>query len=85
MSETVVIRTRRTTRAQLQDLAREDGTSAIDALDRLVREATETRLLRAVTDDLSSLPDPTETMDIASWDATLADGLDRGEDFSAWR
>ena len=84
MPETVVIRARRETRDQLHDLAKEDGTTAIDMLERLIRAATETRLLTAVATDLSSAPEDTES-EPAAWDTSLMDGLDPGEDFSSWR
>lgn len=83
MLETVVIRARRETRDLLHDLAREDGATAIDMLERLIRETAETRLRRAVVADLSSLA-ATET-ELAVWDASLADGLEQDEDFASWR
>jgi hypothetical protein len=84
MPATVIIRARPETRDLLRDLARVDGASAIDTLEHVVREAAEARLLKAVVADLSSTPSHTEA-ELAVWDATLADGLDPDEDFSAWR
>jgi hypothetical protein len=83
MPETVVIRARRETRDLLHDLAREDRATAIDTLERLIRETAEARLCQAVISDLSS-PAVAEP-GLAAWDATLADGLDRDEDFASWR
>lgn len=83
MPETVVIRARRETRDLLQDLARADGATAIDMLERLIRETAEARLRRAVSSDLSS-PATTEP-ELAAWDVSLADGLDQDEDFASWR
>jgi hypothetical protein len=86
MPETVVLRARLETRSRLRELAREDGATVIDTLDRLVREAAETRLLAAVVADLSPAPGREETeLELASWDVSLGDGLDSGEDFSSWR
>lgn len=82
MPETVVIRARRETRDLLNDLARADGATAIDMLERLIRETAEARLRRAVVSDLSS---PAAEPELAAWDATLADGLDQDEDFASWR
>lgn len=82
MLETVVIRARRETRDLLNDLARADGATAIDMLERLIRETAEARLRRAVASDLSS---PSAKPELAAWDATLADGLDQDEDFASWR
>ncbi len=83
MPETVVIRARRETRDLLHDLAREEGATAIDVLERLIRETAEARLRRAVVADLSCTAaiEP----EVAIWDALLADGLDRDEDFASWR
>jgi hypothetical protein len=83
MPETVVIRARRETRDLLHDLARADGATAIDMLERLIRETAEARLRRAVASDLSS-PAATEP-EPAVWDASLADGLNQDEDFASWR
>jgi|HubBroStandDraft_4_1064222.scaffolds.fasta_scaffold15907_4 hypothetical protein len=83
MLETVVIRARRETRDLLHDLAREDGATAIDMLERLIRETVEARLRRAVACDLSS-PTAAEP-ELAVWDASLADGLDQDEDWASWR
>jgi hypothetical protein len=84
MATTVVIRARPETRDLLNHLAQEDGTTAIDTLERLIRGAAEARLLTALATDLAAAPerDPEE---LVVWDATLADGLDPDEDFSAWR
>jgi hypothetical protein len=84
MLETVVIRARRETRDQLHDLAKEDGTTVIDTLERLIREAAEARLLTALATDLSSPPELTGS-EPSVWDASLMDGLDPSEDFSSWR
>lgn len=84
MPETVVIRARRETRDLLHDLAREDGATAIDMLERLIRETAEARLRQAVASDLSS--STTTEPEPAVWDASLADGLDQDEDdFASWR
>lgn len=83
MPETVVIRARRETRDLLHDLAQEEGATAIDMLERLIRETVEARLRRAVAADLSS-PATTEP-ELAAWDASLADGLEQDEDFASWR
>jgi hypothetical protein len=82
MPSTVVLRARPETRDLLNHLAREDGATAIDTLERLIRGAAEERLLAALATDLSA---PPESEEAAAWDTTLADGLDPGEDFSAWR
>jgi hypothetical protein len=82
MSPTVVIRARPESRDLLNRLAREDGATAIDTLERLIRGAAEERLLAALATDLSA---PSEREEAATWDATLADGLDPDEDFSSWR
>lgn len=84
MSATVVLRARSETRSLLRELANEDGTTVIDTLDRLVREAAEARLLGAVVADLSSAKGCDEA-ESAGWDASLGDGLDPDEDFSSWR
>lgn len=84
MPETVVIRARRETRDLLNDLAQEDGATAIDTLERLVREAAEAHLLKAVTMDLSSPAEVAEA-EFAAWDGTLADGLNSDESFASWR
>jgi hypothetical protein len=84
MPTTVVIRARSKTRDLLRDLAKEDGASVIDTLERLIREAAEARLLDAVVADLSTAPERDRT-ELASWDASLGDGLDPDEDFSSWR
>jgi hypothetical protein len=85
MPATVVIRARPETRELLQHLAREEGTSAIETLARLVRSAAEMRLLDALAVDLASAPPRRDRAERAAWDATLEDGLDLDEDFSAWR
>ncbi len=82
MSPTVVIRARPETRDLLNHLAREDGATAIDTLERLIRGAAEERLLAALAIDLAVSPEREES---AVWETTLADGLDPDEDFSAWR
>ncbi len=84
MSSTVVIRARSETRDLLNRLAREDGTTAIDTLECLIRDAAEARLLAVLTTDLASAPER-DHKDLAAWDVVLADGLDPDEDFSAWR
>ncbi|MGA2164178.1 MAG: toxin-antitoxin system protein [Solirubrobacteraceae bacterium] len=84
MPETVIIRARRETRDLLRDLAEVDGATAIDTLERVIREASEARLLKALTADLSSAPERDEA-ELAEWDVTLEDGLDPDEDFSSWR
>jgi predicted DNA-binding protein len=84
MPETVIIRARPETRDQLRDLAKEEGTTAIDTLERLIREAAEARLLTAVVTDLSFASEATEP-ELAAWDDSLMDGLHPGEDFSSWR
>jgi hypothetical protein len=84
MPTTVVLRARLETRDLLRELAKENEATVIDTLDRLVREAAETRLLGAVVADLSSVPERDQT-ELASWDASLGDGLDPDEDFSSWR
>jgi hypothetical protein len=84
MPTTVVIRARLETRDLLHDLAKEDGTTVIDTLDRLIREAAEARLLGAVVADLSCVRENNQD-ELASWDASLADGLDPDDDFSSWR
>lgn len=84
MSTTVVLRARQETRGLLRELARADGATVIDTLDRLVKEAAEARLLGTVAADLSPTSDREQT-DLASWDASLGDGLDPDEDFSGWR
>jgi hypothetical protein len=84
MPSTVVIRARPATRDLLQQLAQEDGATAIDTLEQLIREAAEARLLEAVAADLAVVS-KREQDEQAAWDATLGDGLDPDEDFSAWR
>ena len=84
MPDTVIIRARRETRDLLHELAQDDGATAIDTLERLIREAAEARLLKAVVTDLSAALEATES-ELMIWDASLADGLDPAEDFSAWR
>jgi hypothetical protein len=84
MPSTVVIRARPETRDLLNHLAKEAGTTAIDTLERLVRGASETRLLAALATDLAA-PSSREQEELASWDTALADGLDPDEDFSVWR
>jgi hypothetical protein len=84
MPSTVVIRARPETRNLLQRLAKEDRATAIDTLERLVKEAAEERLLNAVASDLADAP-ARERDELAAWDVTLSDGLDPDEDFSAWR
>lgn len=68
----------------MRDLAEVDGATAIDTLERVIREASEARLLKALTADLSSAPERDEA-ELAEWDVTLEDGLDPDEDFSSWR
>jgi hypothetical protein len=84
MPNTVVIRARPETRDLLNHLAREDGTTAIDTLERLIRGAAEARLLAALATDLA-VPSGSDRENLAVWDAALQDGLDPDEDFSAWR
>jgi hypothetical protein len=84
MPDTVVIRARPATRALLRELAEANGASAIDTLERVIREAAEQRLLGALTDDLSLVREGDEA-ERRAWDATLIDGLDPSEDFSSWR
>jgi hypothetical protein len=84
MPETVIIRARRETRDLLRDLAQVDGATAIDTLERVIREASEVRLLKALISDLSSAPERGEA-ELAAWEVTLEDGLDPDEDFSSWR
>ena len=84
MPTTVVIRARPETRDLLNHLAREDGTTAIDTLERLIRGAAEARLLAALAIDLAA-PSERDRDEFAAWDTTLNDGLDPDEDFSAWR
>jgi hypothetical protein len=83
MPQTVVIRARPETRDLLHQLAQDSDATAIDTLERLVREASEARLLEAVASDLSSAPESTDA-GLAAWDVSLADGLDPHEDFSSW-
>jgi hypothetical protein len=84
MPETVIIRARRETRDLLRGLAQVDGATAIDTLERVIREASEVRLLKALTADLSSAPERGEA-ELVGWEVTLGDGLDPDEDFSSWR
>jgi hypothetical protein len=84
MPSTVVIRARPETRDLLNHLAKEDGTTAIDTLERLVRGASEKRLLAALATDLAA-PSSRAREELAVWDVALTDGLDPDEDFSAWR
>jgi hypothetical protein len=84
MPPTVVIRVRPQTRDLLHQLAQDSDETAIDTLERLVREASEAQLLKAVASDLSSALESTDT-ELAAWDASLVDGLDPHEDFSSWR
>jgi len=49
-----------------------------------IRSAAEARLLAALATDLAA-PSGSDGEDLAAWDAMLGDGLDPGEDFSAWR
>jgi hypothetical protein len=84
MQKTVVIRARPETRDLLHQLAQESDATAIDTLERLVREASEALLLVAVASDLWSAPESTDA-ELAVWDASLTDGLDPDEDFSSWR
>ena len=84
MSTTVVIRARPETRDLLNHLAQEEGATAIDTLERLIRDAAEARLLSALAADLAA-PAERDPEESAVWDSTLADGLDPGEDFLAWR
>ncbi len=84
MLSTVVIRARPETRDLLNHLAREDGTTAIDMLERLIRDAAEARLLAALATDLAA-PSEGDREDSAAWDIALMDGLDPDEDFSTWR
>jgi hypothetical protein len=84
MPSTVVIRARPETRDLLNRLAREDGTTAIDTLEGLIRDAAEARLLAGLAADLAAAPERDQE-DLIAWDGVLADGLDPDEDFSAWR
>jgi hypothetical protein len=84
MPSTVVIRARPETRDLLNELARSDGMTAIDELERLIRDVAEARLLAALATDLDDASGHGDE-DSSDWDATLRDGLDPGEDFSAWR
>jgi hypothetical protein len=84
MPDTVVIRARPETRDLLNHLAREDGATAIDTLERLIRGAAEARLLAALATDLA-VPAERDREQLGTWDATLADGLDPSEAFSTWR
>lgn len=92
MPETVIIRARRETRDLLRELAEVDGATAIDTLERVIREASEALLLKALTADLSAAPERDEAepaecdeAELAEWEVTLEDGLDPNENFSSWR
>ncbi len=84
MPRTVMMRARPETRDLLAELAQQEQASAIDTLDRLVRQAHEHRLLDAVEHDLTAQASAIAA-DVAAWDHTLGDGLDPDEDFSGWR
>ncbi len=84
MPKTVMVRARPETRDLLAQLARQEEASAVDTLDRLVREAHERRLLAAVQQELTAHAAEVAA-DVATWDHTLQDGLDPGEDFAGWR
>jgi len=75
-----MVRARPETRDRLRTLAKAQGTTAIELLDRLVREYQDRLLL----DAFETLP-PAAGHDRAAWDETLVDGLDPTEDFSSWR
>lgn len=82
--EAVMIRARASTRDALRELADADNLSLIEALDRLVKNAREARLLIEVTttlnDHVHAVVAETETFDAAAG----AEGLDPDEDFSDW-
>ena len=63
MSTTSTLRVRIDTRDRLNRLAREDGVSAAELLERLVHEEEDARLLRAMNDDFARLRE-----DAAAWD-----------------
>ncbi|MGE4425054.1 MAG: hypothetical protein AB7G37_01220 [Solirubrobacteraceae bacterium] len=80
MPSTVMVRARPETRDRLRELAKAQGTTAIELLERLVRDYQDRLLLDAI----ATLPPPSGD-ERTAWDQTLMDGLDPAEDFSSWR
>jgi hypothetical protein len=78
-----MIRAREETRDALREIAESNGTTAIEALDRIVSEAREATLLAALSSSLAK--DAAEiAADARAMDSVAADGLNPNDDFSDW-
>lgn len=78
MAATTTLRVRPATRDRINRLAQEEHLSAADLLDRLVEQAEQERLLKAMNDDFQRLrgnePGWAEfKAETAAWDTTTAD------------
>ncbi len=80
-----MVRARRETRDRLKALSEQEGTTAIDLLDRLVREHEDQKMLAWFDRDFDAATVATLQAEVAEWDSTLMDGLDPTEDFSGWQ
>ncbi len=80
-----MVRARRETRDRLKALSEQEGTTAIDLLDRLVQEYEDQKMLAWFERDLDPGTLAVLHAEVTEWDGALMDGLDPTEDFSAWR
>jgi pyridoxal biosynthesis lyase PdxS len=82
-NHTVMIRAREETRDALREIADASGTTAIEALDRIVSDAREAGLLAALSSSLTTGADDiaNETREL---DAVAGDGLKPADDFADW-
>ncbi len=71
MPPTVVIRVQPESHEFLCRLAREDGATVTDTLERLIRDAAETRLIAALANDLSA-PSERDTPDFLALAGSVA-------------
>ena len=71
---TTTVRVRATTRDRLARIGERRGLTTPDLLDQLVSRAEEEDLLAAANDHFASTREE-RAAEIASWDATSADGL----------
>jgi len=76
----VVIRVRPETFQKSQDLAREDGISVSDLIDKLAEDTRRARIFKQASEAYAAIAADPEAdaewrAEIAVWDVTIADGL----------
>ncbi len=77
---TTTVRIKPETRERLKALAKDDGASLTDTIDRLVEQERRRRMWEAANASYAAMRDDPESWaawksEMALWDATLADGL----------